>query len=286
MTAAGAPRFDATADRTARAQAGCPDAFAAIFEDYRVAIFNYLYRMCLDPNDAEDFTADTFVKAWQHIGKTQPGLKVGPWLYRIAMNVFRDEYRHRRVVRFVPLHGQEAQGHDNPGTAGAGLGAEIVRAVTTEPAHEPEGLALGGEVAAEVRAILDRLPPRPRAALILREYHDLDYHAIGARLGANRPAVKSLLTRARAAFLRLYQEAHPEARLARPVTGPKGGRPRTDGAPGGSGVARKSGRGAKPWMAQPYDPRDRRCHYLGFFTTREAAQAVVDAWRAQQQGAA
>lgn len=283
MSATGAVAFDTQEALIARAQAKDEAAFAVLVGQYQTAIVNYVYRTMgnRDTEDAHDLAQDTFLKAWKYIGDTQPNLKFGPWVYRIAQRVCLDALRHRKVVRFVPLTPLTFvnQG-DMP--SGTNIEWEIATATTTTGPDEPEHEALGREVAAEVQRVLDRLPAHYRAALILREYHDLDYGEVAQRLGISRPALKSLLMRARALFLRRYQETHPDAKVTRPKSGPRGGRPRKVGTAAEWGVTFKSDKKSKPWMAQPYDPANRRCHYLGFFATREEAQAVVDAWRAKQ----
>jgi RNA polymerase sigma-70 factor (ECF subfamily) len=91
-----------------------------------------------------------------------------------------------------------------PGDRPAPLGL----ARTPDPDTHPETRALRREQADEVRAVLDRLPPRDRAALVLREYRDLSYAEIGAALGVSRPAVKLLLLRARVRFRREWLRTH------------------------------------------------------------------------------
>ena len=61
----------------------------------------------------------------------------------------------------------------------------------------PERDALQEETRHEVEEVLERLSPRYRAALILREYHGLGYEEIAQVLGTTRAAVKTLLLRAR-----------------------------------------------------------------------------------------
>lgn len=277
----------------ARAQAGDPHAFAALVARYEANVVTYVYRVMgvSDFEDARDLTQDTFLKAWVGIStpgtrpNTDPHLAVRAWLYQIALNVCKDAKRHRRLVRFVPL-APLAHVHDGELPSGANESWAVALATTTTGAEEPEQEALAAEVRDEVRAILDRLPPPYRAALVLRDLAGLSGPEAAARLGMTSSAVKSLVSRARTAFLREYQKAHPSATTKRPLSGPKGGRPRTDGLPFGAGVSRRSGKAANPWIAQPYDARNRCTRRLGCFATAEAALAVVEAWRAEQLQAA
>jgi RNA polymerase sigma-70 factor (ECF subfamily) len=85
----------------------------------------------------------------------------------------------------------------------------------------PEGDVLGKENAEMVSQVMDRLPPRYRLCLLLREYEELSCEEIAQILGTTRGAVKSLLFRAREEFREIYKAidtpAPPSA--ARPPAG-------------------------------------------------------------------
>lgn len=182
----------------ARAQAGDHAAFEAIFNQYQSAIYNYAYRLMGDPEDAFDLTQDTFLKAYQALPRTSHDLRVGAWLYRIATNVCLDELRHRKLIKWQPWEAFVSVFHP----------AQIGR-------DNPERDVLDKENQEEVQLILDRLHPKYRMCLILREYHDLSYDEIAEVLTTTRAAVKSLLFRAREEFRQVYGRAE---RRPAPVT--------------------------------------------------------------------
>ena len=68
----------ANAALVARAQAGDEAAFEVIFNQYHAAIYNYVFRMMGNPEDASDLTQDTFLKAWRALSRTSDDLRVGP----------------------------------------------------------------------------------------------------------------------------------------------------------------------------------------------------------------
>jgi RNA polymerase sigma-70 factor (ECF subfamily) len=186
----------------ARAQAGDHAAFESIFNQYQTAIYNYIYRLMGSAEDAYDLTQDTFLKAYLALAKTSDDLRVGAWLYRIATNVCLDELRHRKLVKWQPWESFVSLFHPS----------QVAR-------DNPERDALQDETRHEVEAVLDRLSPRYRAALILREYHGLGYEEIAQVLGTTRTAVKTLLLRARESFRYHYVKTHPK--LAAQARGPR-----------------------------------------------------------------
>ncbi len=79
------------------AKAGDATAFGELYERYR----DQIYRFCLartgTTHDAEDLTADVFVKALQSIDRYQDrGLPFAAFLYRIARNAAIDRSRTRK----------------------------------------------------------------------------------------------------------------------------------------------------------------------------------------------
>jgi RNA polymerase sigma-70 factor (ECF subfamily) len=226
----------------ALARRGDPAAFAWLFERYRARIFNYLYRLFGDADDAGEFAQDAFLKAYRALPATSADLRVGPWLYRIATNVALDAFRHRALVRWESLDralgASPAAGARHPWRwDAAGPAEDWPRArrhghtpVDQDRRQDPQRAALDADEAARVRAVLWGLPTRYRVCLTLREFHDLSYDEIAARLGTTRAAVKSILFRARQTFRGhwLAQAGRPPAE---PVEAP-GGRGRPPAAPG------------------------------------------------------
>ena len=171
----------------ARAQAGDHAAFEAIFTQYQTAIYNYIYRLMGSAEDAYDMTQDTFLKAYLALPKTSDDLRVGAWLYRIATNVCLDELRHRKLVKWQPWEAFVSVFHPS----------QVAK-------DSPERDCINSENNEEVQLILEKMHPKYRMCLILREYHDLSYDEIAEVLSTTRAAVKSLLFRAREEFRQVY----------------------------------------------------------------------------------
>jgi RNA polymerase sigma-70 factor, ECF subfamily len=168
--------------------------FAGLFVQYEQPIYQYVYRLLGDAEDARDFTQDAFLKAYRKLPETLAKGNFQPqaWLYRIATNVCLDELRHRRLIRWQPWEAFVSLFHPT----------QIAR-------DNPERDALQAETRQEVETVLEQLPPRYRTALMLREYDGLGYEEIAEVMGTSRIAVKSLLLRAREAFRLHYAAIHP-----------------------------------------------------------------------------
>ena len=83
-----------------------PEAFRYLFERYYDPIFNYILRRTCDMHVAKDVTANTFLKALNHIKKFKwRGISFSAWLYKIATNEINQNYRKtKRLVHLNPEH--------------------------------------------------------------------------------------------------------------------------------------------------------------------------------------
>ncbi len=79
-------------------------AFANLYDHFVDRIYKYVYFKIGNASDAEDLTAQVFLKAWEAIGTYRvTGRPFSAWLYRIAHNAVVDYFRMRRET--VPLDG-------------------------------------------------------------------------------------------------------------------------------------------------------------------------------------
>jgi RNA polymerase sigma-70 factor, ECF subfamily len=145
-----------------------------LFTRHHAEIYAYLARMCREPELAADLAQDTFVKAYKAYDSLEDPAHARAWLYQIAHRVALDEFRRRKIVRFLPWTGE---------SRGA--------------APSAEHLALEGRFSGDMERALARMPERQRSALLLAELHDLTGLELAAALGVSHVAARALLTRAR-----------------------------------------------------------------------------------------
>lgn len=169
--------------------------FEDVFEEYQDKIYNCIYRLMGNRDEARDLTQDAFLKAYAALPKINRELKMGPWLYRIAINLSLDQLRRRKLISWEPL--EDA--------------AQIKAVDPTTPEKE----ALRTEQKELVHRALEKLPPKYRATLVLREYRDMSCEEIAEVLGTTRSTVKSLLYRSREAFRIVIAELDSEEASAR-----------------------------------------------------------------------
>src|ERR1700741_2920201 len=109
-------------------------------------IFIQIYRIVGDAADAQDLTQETFIKALQRQDQLKDELKAAHWLSRIATNTALDFLRRHGRITHCEMN--EAPERHN---------------------ETPEGALLRSEQRTWLAEGLDRLTPRERAALVLRD---------------------------------------------------------------------------------------------------------------------
>jgi RNA polymerase sigma-70 factor (ECF subfamily) len=101
-----------------KAQQGDSHAFGDLYVIHAPAVFRYLFAHLESQMDAEDLTAEVFLKAWQSLPKyDQRGVPFLAFLFRIARNALVDHFRqNNRLEHTDPddMDGYQAENHPEP----------------------------------------------------------------------------------------------------------------------------------------------------------------------------
>lgn len=167
----------------ARARRGDRQAFSRLMEPYRRELVAYCYRLSGSLSEAEDLAQEAFLRAFRALDTFQERATPRAWLYRIAHNLCLNHVQ-RRPPPWEPLEDlDEARlSSSRDGAEAAGQGREDLR--------------LG------FVALVQSLPPRQRAALVLRDVLGWSAEETARMLETTVPAVKNALARARQTLAR------------------------------------------------------------------------------------
>jgi RNA polymerase sigma-70 factor (ECF subfamily) len=186
----------------ARARGGDEEAFRELTEAHRRELQVHCYRILGSVQDAEDMVQETMVAAWRGLGAFEGRASMRSWLYRIATNRCLNALRARnRRPQEVPSMVEPPEPTRRPEP----LWLEPYPDVLLE--HLPDRSA-GPAARYEAResielafiVALQRLPPRQRAALVLRDVLGFRTAEIADMLDTSDAAVKGALQRARASL--------------------------------------------------------------------------------------
>lgn len=177
--------------------------FQRIVEDNYQRVYNVIFRMIEDREEAEDLTQDTFVNACRAFGSFRHESQVYTWLYRIAVNLTKNRLDRRRRRRH-----SEGPSLDAP----VELDEDELSRQVEDWRHAPGRVVENAELEFVLAQQVTSLRPEYKEVIILRDYEDLTYEEIAQVLGCSVQAVKSRLFRARSVLRKTladYLEAEP-----------------------------------------------------------------------------
>ena len=173
----GAVTFSLRRDRIGMGQS--PITFHELYSRYAGDVYRFAHWLSGNPHDAQDITAETFVRAWT--APEEPRLEsVKAYLFAIARNLHRKQWR--RASR------QEALDEAMP-----------------DPATHPDEAAVNRDEFQRTLAAVHALPEMDRTVLLLRAEEDLSYKDIAAVTGLSVTAAKVKVFRARTKLSVLLQ---------------------------------------------------------------------------------
>jgi len=192
-----------TTDLIARARAGDHNAFRDLVQGHSHELQVHCYRILGSLQDAEDALQETLVSAWRNLGEFGQRSSLRTWLYQIATNrclsMLRADRRRPRSAPLAPrAHLPEPTSDgDAPPWLEPYPDVLLDHLVDQRPGPEARYETTEAISLAFITA-LQLLPPRQRAALVLRDV--LGYHAneVAEMLDATQESVQSALKRARA----------------------------------------------------------------------------------------
>jgi RNA polymerase sigma-70 factor (ECF subfamily) len=126
-----------------------PGPFERVYDEHVVGIYRFVYARVGNHPDAEDLTAQVFVRAVEQLDTSRDPRQVAAWLYRVAHNAIADYWR---AFYRLPVVGTD---HVAPGWEPADEPAR--------PESDPDDRA-----SKRVQALLLRLPDNYRRVLELR----------------------------------------------------------------------------------------------------------------------
>jgi RNA polymerase sigma-70 factor (ECF subfamily) len=166
-------------------QEGRTGAYDEIYRLYSPRVRRVCARMLKNPQDVDEATQETFLKAYQALGRFNGQYQLGAWLSRIASNVCLDQIRARsRSAGQVALSDE----HEGAGTE-----------------RGPEDIVVGDHP--RIHEAIEGIQPLHAQALKLRALGGLSHREMAGELHMTPAQVKALLHRARSSFRRAWDRA-------------------------------------------------------------------------------
>ncbi|HEY5494239.1 MAG TPA: sigma-70 family RNA polymerase sigma factor, partial [Candidatus Anoxymicrobiaceae bacterium] len=164
---------------------GQPESFDGLYELYKLPIFNFLYQMVGDVEEAKDLTQESFVAVYQVLLENRKIENLKAYLYTVARNKALLQLQ-RRSKEYVD--------------------DDFIQQVPDDSYYaDPVRAARNRKQQTDIVNALQMMPERYREVLVLREQAGFSYDHIAMMLDTNKTNVGVMIYRARAKFREMYR---------------------------------------------------------------------------------
>ncbi len=152
---------------------------------YASPLLTFIQRMVGDRHRSEELFQEVFLAVWTERRRYEFPRPFRSWLFGIAMNKCRNEFRRHRSFRLTP--------------------SEALPLVVAAGAAGPAESAVATETAAIVQAAVERLPEAQRMVVVLRVWNGLPYFEIANILERTESTVRSEMFHALASLRKFLE---------------------------------------------------------------------------------
>ena len=176
-------------------QAGVVEAFDILVSRYKDPLTNYIYRFLGDMKECEDLLQETFLRVYRNRHSYRRIAKYSTWLYTIAGNLARSEYRKRKRRRLYSLQSVNRDEEEYE--------VEIPDE-TFSPDRHTESVFQDQHI----QDALKKIPQEFREVVVLRDVQQLAYEEIADITGLPMGTVKSRINRGRTKLQTLLKDIY------------------------------------------------------------------------------
>ena len=169
----------------AKFKKGDQHAFELLVRKYKMAVFNTIYSIIGNAQEADDIAQEVFLKVYTKVGSFKGKSSFSTWLYRVTVNRCVDELRKRnnRIISYETEFDEEEK-------------LRLRDILAGKEGNITEGL-IKEELEVIVQKAMNSLPEKDRVILTLKEIEGLSYNEISKIMKISLDKVKIWLFRAR-----------------------------------------------------------------------------------------
>ena len=164
------------------------EAFEILVQRYKKPLVNFVYRFLGDYEACIDVTQETFIKVFRYKNSYSTKAKFSTWIYTIAGNIAKTEYRRRKRHKFFSINS---------------YGKEDTTLELPDESRRPDIITDSGIKDEIIQKALLKVSLAYREAVILRDIQGLSYEEIAEIMGITEGTVKSRINRGRAKLQKL-----------------------------------------------------------------------------------
>lgn len=176
-------------------QAGTIEAFDILVSRYRDPLMSYIYRFLGDMKEGEDLLQETFLRVYRNRHSYRRIAKFSTWLYTIAGNLARSEYRKRKRRRLYSIQSINRE-------------AEEYEVEIPDETFSPDRHTESTIQDKYIQEALNQIPEEFREVVVLRDVQQLAYEEIAQITGLPMGTVKSRINRGRTKLQLLLKDIY------------------------------------------------------------------------------
>ncbi len=167
---------------------GKPGAFATLMRRYETRLTKYINGFIKNDDLAQDLVQETFLRAYRSRGTYVPKSSFASWIYRIATNLCRDEFRKRHTSPVVSLNTSFTVQITEKGDLET---FELYETLPDDSVPPPDVEIEREDQRARLRTAIKSLSEKHRTVILMHIYKGMDYAEIAKQLGCSIGTVKS-----------------------------------------------------------------------------------------------
>jgi len=179
------------------AQLGNSLAAGRLVQSWYERIYNYAYKFLGSQELAAEVSQQTFIAVYKNIGSLQDKSRFKPWIYTIAANKCKEEYRKKkrwRIFSFDQMLPNKAEE------------VSPTWEISTPRDTNPEQTYMQSELGDIVNKCIAKLPAEQKEVLIMKEYDGLKFREIAEVLQISENTAKSRLYYALSAMKKILEK--------------------------------------------------------------------------------
>ena len=150
------------------------EGFNLLVQNYKVKLFNLLYRLLGNREEAEDILQETFLRVYRERESYDFNYSFSTWIYTIALNLFRNVYKKRKKIKFSNMD-----------------------VLLNRPDPNSDNFGNKNRLNTLLEREIFSLPLKYKNVFLLREVDQLSYEEVALALNLPLGTVKSRVNRAR-----------------------------------------------------------------------------------------
>jgi RNA polymerase sigma-70 factor (ECF subfamily) len=157
---------------------------------YQNRIYNVIFRICANTDDAAELTQETFVKIIENLDRFQGKSTFYTWAFRIAVNLTLNYCQRAAKLGYRSLDAEQDEHNWR-------AKAQLKQLLRDDSSPDPAAVAENQELCELLTKALKKLDEAQRTVIVLRDIEGMSYAGVAEVLNVELGTVKSRLSRAR-----------------------------------------------------------------------------------------